>query len=151
MSEPTDQVAWCFTCGISSNESNVFNDICDHCYESFSGKPREKPIESEIVVNPPVQEQKEMPTEFNSFEEMAAFAASLQKNCKHPKKAPVEKPDMSTVYQEIHFYVRPGDTWQSLLRDAKEEKEGRNTNIEVQAHNHIYGVECNKSCRKVTS
>lgn len=156
------EVNWCFTCGISSDEETIHNDICSRCYESFTGKPRETFTEMPVVHKlgpnggfsledgtPMEQPPVEMPTEFTSFEEMQKFLNTHGKKPAAKAKAPTPKMDREQVYQEIHFYLRPKDTWQALLRDAVEEKGSRNTNIEVQAHRHLYGDECNKSCRRI--
>jgi hypothetical protein len=109
---------------------------------------------------------KEVP-KFNSFEEMQKFldkaqGAKVSKKSvakKSSKKKPV-RPDSAnklaardvddkTIYQTIHFYVRAGDNFPQILKDAKQDKSSRMSNVLVFAHDHIFGVSCTTTCREV--
>lgn len=108
---------------------------------------------------------KEKPT-FDSMEDVMKFAKSLEgakakasttgKPKRTRKRKPAE-PDASKklehtvpavpVYKTIHFYLRPGDTWPELLKDAREELGFAGPGTLIFAHEHLHSEECNDSCR----
>lgn len=110
---------------------------------------------------------KEMPV-FKSIEEAMEFAAKIPTGAKSksptgsskPKRTRKSKPaekDVSTklehetpsvpVYKTIHFYMRPGDSWDQLLKDGREETNYAGAGTLVFVHQHLHSAECNDSCR----
>ena len=109
----------------------------------------------------------EMPT-FGSMEELIAFRDKMKgKPSNKPEPSPTVKkktavgsswylyriaeqdltkdPIVQTdpmTYQEIHFFVRPGDTWNKILLDSKTEKEYRGPGVVVIAHDHARNEPC---------
>jgi len=59
-----------------------------------------------------------------------------------------EKPDIPT-YKTIHFYLRPGDSWDQLLKDGREEVGYSGPGTLVFCHQHFHSEDCSDSCRRM--
>jgi hypothetical protein len=129
---------------------------CDRLYQEADGKVQ--PVSNEI------------PT-FKNVDEMMKFAAKSkggkvtssnsqsQKPKRTRKRKPAEK-DVSSklaksthdvpIYKTIHFYIRPGDSWEQILKDGREEVGYAGSGTLVFVHNHLHNTECNDSCREMS-
>lgn len=58
--------------------------------------------------------------------------------------------DDDLIMMDIHVYQRRGSSWQQTISDAKGEKEFRNDNVLVYAHEHGFRVECTNLCKQIT-
>lgn len=135
----------CEQCATDEPEADIRLGVCTSCNDKQGGPKR--------------YSLTEQPTAFDSPEELQNYVLHLQE-LKAEQETPtavgtVKKPadevkkSRTDVYQQVNFYTRPGDTWANLLRDAKDEKELRNTNVLVWAHNHMFEEACTKKCREV--
>ena len=66
---------------------------------------------------------------------------------KDSSKTLQETPNAVPVYKTIHFYLRPGDSWDQLLKDGREEVNYAGPGTLVFCHEHFHDAECNPSCR----
>lgn len=53
------------------------------------------------------------------------------------------------IWQALHVYLRKAATWQQVLKEARDEKEYRNDNVIMFAHEHSFGEACTDNCRQV--
>jgi hypothetical protein len=78
---------------------------------------------------------------------------SKRKPRKKAEKDPSKKLQHQTptvpVYKTIHFYVRPGDSWDQVLKDCREEVSYAGPGSMIFAHNHLHSEECSESCREI--
>lgn len=59
--------------------------------------------------------------------------------------------DDDLIMMGIHVYQRRGSSWQQTIHDAKGEKEYRNDNVLVFAHEHSFNESCEgHSCKQIT-
>lgn len=82
-------------------------------------------------------------------------APAKKKKATTKKKPPAQKDSTKTnrnpknVYQTVHFYTLPSDSWQNVVKDGKEERQLRSDTVVVNVHNHMYNEECSGSCHEV--
>lgn len=107
-------------------------------------------------------------TSFSSIEEMMEYAkaadkppekkgGSRSKKSGKKKHKPAQKDPLpeatkrtSDVYFTAHWYLRPDENWQSVLKDAKDERAIRGMSVRIFVHFHDFTVEdCNSNCREV--
>jgi hypothetical protein len=123
---------------------------CDRLYVEQDGKVQ--PMSNEIPV-------------FKSVDEMMKFAAKAKGGKVNPqspnkktsrKRKPAEadaskkllqETPQAPVYKTLHFYVRPGDSWEQVLKDCREEVSYAGPGTLIFAHNHLHGAPCTDACR----
>lgn len=104
---------------------------------------------------------------FQSYEEMQKFldkaitGKSKGDPVKRTKRSRKQKPVQSdpaknlveqtsnpeSIFKTIHFYIRPGDTFDQVLKDGREEVKYSNNNVLVYCHEHNFDQPCLSSCR----
>lgn len=96
--------------------------------------------------------------QFKSVEEMVEHlkkggeVKSVNKVDKKKRKQhtdPTPKTDDVDIYRTTHFYVRKGDTWPRVLKDARGEIERCGPGTRVMAHDHKFNEPCIDLCRSV--
>lgn len=101
---------------------------------------------------------------FSTPEEAMAHLAKLKEAAKRlgksvetredrptKKKHPISDIDPKMVMAELHYFQREGENFQTVLNTAKGERDVRNFNVLIWAHNHIVGNQCTNSCREILS
>ncbi len=141
----------CEQCATDDPEADIRLGVCTSCNDKQGGPKR--------------YSLTEQPSSFDSAEELQNYVLHLQEHKASqmtpltpvgpvkesaPQKVEAKK-SRTDVYQQVNFFVRPGDTWSSLLKDAKDEKDLRNSNVLVVAHNHMFEEPCTKKCREIVT
>jgi hypothetical protein len=107
--------------------------------------------------------------EFKSYEDMKKFIDKANagkateskptgKKRSSRKRKPAEtdqsknlietKPNVP-IFKTIHFYLRPGDSWDQVLKDGREETNYAGPGTIVCCHQHLHGEQCKDSCRSM--
>lgn len=141
--------------GSSFGEADKYT--CQDCGSTFGAEIPSNLTPTEIRSQLP-----EIPTSFDSVEEAQAHLAKLKEAASRlgrtkgdvvtkPKRKvhPTSDVDPKVVMAELHYYQRENEAWQSVLATAKGEREVRNFNVLIFAHNHYVGVQCTPTCREV--
>jgi hypothetical protein len=140
-------------CGFQGTlrEENGFGKCfgCDRLYQKVNGK---------------VQVMSTKIPDFKSWEDMQKYLDKVPKGGKAAPKKRVRKKkavevDTSSnlqeeapkvpVYKTIHFYVRPGDSFEQVLKDGREEGNFAGPGTLVFVHNHLHAEVCTDSCRGI--
>lgn len=82
---------------------------------------------------------------------VAKKADSKKKDPTPPKITSTGKPEapIAACFMDIHFWLRDGDLFGTLLNDARDERKYRGPGVVVFAHNHLRGEDCVSECREV--
>lgn len=100
---------------------------------------------------PPSMTMKEMESLVYGKEKKTSTKKGKQAKIPTDKsKALVAPVNPKLIYQTVHFYVRPGDSIQSVRSSAKDEAQFRNSNVIVIAHSHDFTEECSEFCKEIT-
>ena len=156
----------CMSC-FNAPEQTPGSGVCSGCYKKTTGKELTDQEMTAKVLDVKEVDEKGMP-KFESFEEMQAWlkktknsktaeAANKVGTKKAKGRSPSEAPanesatqlQQKEIYSEVHVFVREGDSWTQVLKDAREDRRFRNANVLIFAHDHIRGEACSSSCREV--
>jgi hypothetical protein len=162
----------CSICGSTRVIEGPFYDrdayTCQDCGSQFNREVRAMPTEEEVTQQ--VKEQIPFPTEgFSTPAEAEAHLRKLQaqaakllgtpviiKQNKTSRKGPPAVPEKlidefppELVMMGLHFYTRKGESNNTVIANAKAEREFRNENIRIWYHSHIFGGACFHNCREI--
>lgn len=155
-----DLCAQCF------NNVATVGGVCAECYRktlpdapapvpdfevSDSGAPVFKDFES--MKKFLAQQEKSQKTNPGAASKKSTTATKKKPKGKAPVVSGVEEAaaavDDREVYMTLNFYMRELDSWSTVQKDAREEREMRAPSTLVFAHNHQFGAECTDTCKEV--